>query len=748
MAMEQVQLIKDTHNKPITAVGYNPIKHEILAGFEDGVIKAWDYSTGETGKSVRSMHEHQGFVTAFLLWFDAKFMLSSGNDGTIIAWGSGGAVYDQINIGTPIYGMAWHSRRNQLIVCAGMTVQLFSMKDPGKELGHVIDTKAFITREHTDIVRCIAALETRVYSAGFDRSIIVYESLSYPGAKGIKMATCIKDAHDAGITCLSVTRDSDNNTWLSSGSFDKTVKLWTPDGQMIHKFDGFSSVITGLVYVRPANTIWVTAGTTEAAMYDPKSGENVSDFAGTFRVSNETFTLELLAFIPVLGQVIGTNIRRQVIMWKFNPSGCLTTLRHNCPVESLAYTPKVPLLIFSGGSDGNVTKWERLQASNFIYSKEIFARSEGLACLARQFAEKYEKISGRSEQKRAVTRARHCSSLESVKPKAKSYGITDFTEDVSILNSLFVESLDLLVLSSEDNNIYVWGFDKKAVDVLKNMKPTDEFLNQRYAILLDSAGCVPEADQEISKENVDSVTNRVAGFICQCVLSEHSSCITGIVAVEKSPRRRYETTFLISAGWDRKILIWDLEKLCLHDVFHSKSSINGKTSCPELAADGMIMDLAYSPERDEFAYAATDKLVYIRKFSDNGSEMKLTGVLQGHEEDVTQVKWNAVISKWVTGSDDGSIRIWSDDAMQCDQHVSIHGTITSLCIDEANGCIALGVQDKIRIYDPDSRKFVKTYVGHSDSVRSIIHIPERGQYITSSWDATVRIWSAYKKKIK
>lgn len=34
MAMELQQVIKDTHNKSITAVGYNPIKHEILAGFE------------------------------------------------------------------------------------------------------------------------------------------------------------------------------------------------------------------------------------------------------------------------------------------------------------------------------------------------------------------------------------------------------------------------------------------------------------------------------------------------------------------------------------------------------------------------------------------------------------------------------------------------------------------------------------------------------------------------------------------
>ena len=28
--------------------------------------------------------------------------------------------------------------------------------------------------------------------------------------------------------------------------------------------------------VRPIKTIWVAAGTAEAAMYDPKSGENVS----------------------------------------------------------------------------------------------------------------------------------------------------------------------------------------------------------------------------------------------------------------------------------------------------------------------------------------------------------------------------------------------------------------------------------------------------------------------------------------
>ena len=34
MAMEKLAVIRDTHNKGITALSYNPMKHEILVGFE------------------------------------------------------------------------------------------------------------------------------------------------------------------------------------------------------------------------------------------------------------------------------------------------------------------------------------------------------------------------------------------------------------------------------------------------------------------------------------------------------------------------------------------------------------------------------------------------------------------------------------------------------------------------------------------------------------------------------------------
>lgn len=34
-----------------------------------------------------------------------------------------------------------------------------------------------------------------------------------------------------------------------------------------------------------------------------------------------------------------------------------------------------------------------------------------------------------------------------------------------------------------------------------------------------------------------------------------------------------------------------------------------------------------------------------------------------------------------------------------------------------------------RVYDPDTRKIVQKNLGHSDSVRCIVHIPERSQVL-------------------
>ncbi|XP_031569624.1 uncharacterized protein LOC116304102, partial [Actinia tenebrosa] len=544
MAMEKLSMIKDTHNKAITAVTYNPMKHEILIGFEDGVIKVWDYSANEPGKLLRTVHEHEGWVTSFLFWGDAKLLFSASNDGIIIAWGSGGAVHDRIPIGSPVYCMAWNTRRNQLVAAVGSTVQIFTMKDP---VYHVY--QGFVSSVHTDIVKCVVCHESRVYSAGYDQMLVIYDaSFSYHTKSSLSVVSRISKAHEAGIICMCLARDNDNNTWILTGSFDKSVKVWSQDGQVMHKFDGFSSAVTDVCYVRPIKTIWIAGGSAEAAMYDPKSGDNVSDFIGTFQNEESNgYPLVSLHYLPDLGHVIGTNSRRNLIFWKYNSSGCLTTLKNKCPVDTLVYTRKVPILIFSGGDDGNVAKWERLQSNNFMYSKELLLHSEAKARLAAQIAEKFDSIkgSGKSYIRDINSNYKNKPSFSNNINKISS--TADHTSNIALLRSVFVENLDLLVVASEDHNIYVWGFDEKAVAVLQNMRPADESLIFKYAILLGDKALGKQTEDENPKkeDDKDSVTNRVAGFICKHVFTEHTSYVTGLAVVGKEAG--FGTTYLISA---------------------------------------------------------------------------------------------------------------------------------------------------------------------------------------------------------
>jgi len=745
--MQKIHVIKDSNTKQIISLGYNPLKHEILAGCEDGTIKTWDCMGDNIGKLTRTCHEHNGWVNCFLYWSDQKLMLSAANDGKIIAWGSSMLPASVAKIGMPIYSMAWNVRRNQLILGLNASIRVYTLCDPMKE-GKILADKAFIAKDHTDLVTGIVCYETRVYSAGYDRKICIYDSYAYPGKKGLKLVTCFS-AHESGITILKLARDNENNTWLLTGAFDKTVKVWSQDGQLMHKFDGFSDTVSGLCYVPPTKTVWVAGGFPDAPMFDPKSGDNVSEFIGTFQDNKEDDkeknSLVHLLFINDLNQVIATDTRRQITIWKHHPTGCITALRHKNAVECLTYTRKVPLLIFSGDSNGQIMKWERLQSNTFMYSKETLPRSEAVSQLASQLSDKYDWVAtDKRHIKSQITSKKNKEDLKHQKQQSSN----NEQENIAAMKLLFVEELDLLLVASEDNNIYVWGFDYKAVEVLQKMKPKEDTLTNKFAFLLKNNKDYSDTREKSTPVVSDnSVANRVAGFICKTVFTEHTQCVSGLAVIGKEAG--FGSMFLVSASWDRRLLIWDLENLCLHDRFHHNNN-NAKKGVEEdeLAADGIITDLVYSSERNEIAYSSSDKLVYIREFSSNGSEMKLKAVLHGHEAEVTQVRWNPIHKKWITGSEDSTIRVWSVDGLTCDMVLSAHGSVTAMCIDTLNGCIVAGVQDAVRVYDVQTKSLVQINVGHGDVIRYLIHIPEREQYVSASWDKTVRVWNAFKKVTK
>ncbi|CAK8695799.1 unnamed protein product [Clavelina lepadiformis] len=807
MAMEKQFMISETHTRAITAIGFHPVRREIVVGFEDGVMKWWEQ---DTGKLMLTSFEHRGWLTDFRYWAELKLLFSCANDGLIIAWGSGGNVVDSIRVGYPIYVMFFNLRRQQVICGLNGSVQLFSL-DPLRHSGNLIDRrKPYIAQHHKDIVPCIICHESRVYTAGYDGKFCIYDTTLYPGTKGLDLIHCNSRAHEAGINCMILVKDNENNTWLITGSFDRTVKIWSQDGQLRHRLETiFFNTITSLCYIPRAKVVWIASASQHATLFDPKAGENVTEFLPTFQSDgDEEFNHKLLKlrYNPDFGQIVGSTNRRHLVVWKYNSQGCVTALKCRNAVESISYTRKVPMLLFSGGSAGTVFKWERLQSSHFMYSMEALTKKEcqdKLEAIQKELGIRKKKVNTQSPRNKrsCAGQTSHYAYNKGLVAPSSLYKSTN----AALLRCIYVEHLDLLVLASEDSNIYLWGFDYAAVSALTRLTPEKEEkdLDDKYTFLLNPNRPVttprPSNVEEINKDTdsilsekidnqslrdgpdnrrssihdpsaadsrtpgltpitpdsmaKDSVTNRVAGFICKNVLLGHTNCVTGLALVHNEDL--YSSTYLITGGWDRRILIWCLETGKLQDRFrntalprHNDVIDEEEEEKEELACDGVIIDLEYCRKRNEFAYASSDGMVYIREFSPNGSEMRMCNTLQGHELEITSVRWNHVYDKWITGSEDGTIRIWSEDGMACDRILSTQGAVSTLCIDKINGSIVAAVEKVIKVYDMETSNLVQTNIGHTENIRSIAHVVERSQYVSGSWDKTIRIWNAYRRPIR
>ncbi|XP_067937525.1 F-box/WD repeat-containing protein sel-10-like [Watersipora subatra] len=282
----------------------------------------------------------------------------------------------------------------------------------------------------------------------------------------------------------------------------------------------------------------------------------------------------------------------------------------------------------------------------------------------------------------------------------------------------------------------------------------------KYAILLKGTLSMGEGTTTIEQKSdsskflkeEESVSNRVAGFICKYILTEHRSCVTSMCVVHKA--YGFDNTFLVSGGWDHRLCIWNLDDGSLHSMYKDRTSLipeakaDEETKTSEWAADGVITCMQYNPEQNEIAYGSSDHMVYIRTFSPDGSQMPLLNTLQ-HDGEITALRWNQVKRQWVSGSDDGTIKVWSGQGMNdLLQTLSEKSAVTCLCIDSANGAIIAGLQNIIKVYDSQKFRLMQTNVGHTDSVRDVVHIPERGQYVSCSWDKTIRIWNEWKQTKK
>ncbi|EKX44152.1 hypothetical protein GUITHDRAFT_109937 [Guillardia theta CCMP2712] len=199
--------------------------------------------------------------------------------------------------------------------------------------------------------------------------------------------------------------------------------------------------------------------------------------------------------------------------------------------------------------------------------------------------------------------------------------------------------------------------------------------------------------------------------------------------------------FLISVSVDKSVKIWD-----------SNTGTLWRTI--EDAHESMIYDVSSSERMDTFATCSADELCYIWELE----TCELCGVMKGHEDEVTRIRWIDELDAWLTASDDNSLRLWqasghpyslSESSIRSQSEHSAEEPImmrfdtdgfSALEVIGELGLQAVGLSDySVQLIDIIRESILCVYKGHYDVVRSIAFLPvflllPRGRRSEAGWE--------------
>ena len=211
------------------------------------------------------------------------------------------------------------------------------------------------------------------------------------------------------------------------------------------------------------------------------------------------------------------------------------------------------------------------------------------------------------------------------------------------------------------------------------------------------------------------------------ILVGHTGRVSGLACVGEH--------VLASVSQDATLRFWDL---------HTKHEL----AVVEKAHDEPIVCLEYAAEREELATCASAELV-VRIW--DAFQYSLAGKLAGHTAEVTSVKWVGWKEMWITASSDESIRFWSGADQACVRSFRFRGeSVSCMMVDPVYKTLLAAMTDfQLRIYDVDKVLNshgddvlpIRKHMGHTEPIRAMCLVEEKRQYLTASWDKTVRVWT-------
>lgn len=524
---------------------------------------------------------------------------------------------------------------------------------------------------------------------------------------------------DVGADVYSVSFSPDGRL-LASGNQNNTIKIWSLDGQLLRTLSGHSNSVHSVSFSPDGRLLASASKDNTVKLWNLENGALLNTLKGhQAAVFSVTFSPE--------GKTIASgSADKTVKIWSIEGKELKTLNTHSNDVLTLCFSPDGKTLA-SASLDKKIKLWNK----DFSLSRTI--EGHGSAIYSVKFSPDGKTLASASGDKtiklwssdgsELITFQGHTAGLQSISfsPDGKTIASTSVDKTIKLWST---QHTLLATLTGHSNNIYGISFssdgktiasasiDKTVKLWSSNGRPLGtlgKHIGKVYSVSFSPDGKIIASageDKIIKLWNIDGRQLKT--------LNGHSDAVE---SVSFSP----DGNIIASASDDKTIKLW---------------SKDGKELKTLKGHSGVVFSVGFSPNGKTIATGSDDKT--IKLWSKDGQELK---TLKGHGEAVLSVNFSPDGKTLASASDDKTIKLWNLDGRAIKTLEGHTGRVFSVSFSHDGKTIASASDDKtIKLWSRDGKE-LKTFKGHNRGVSSVNFGMDSKIIASASFDQTIKIWS-------
>ncbi|HBB33868.1 MAG TPA: hypothetical protein DC064_19240, partial [Cyanobacteria bacterium UBA9273] len=535
------------------------------------------------------------------------------------------------------------------------------------------------------------------------------------------LSLTIANGHTKSVTSISF---SPNGEIIASGSEDKTVKLWRRDGQLLKTLPGHNDTVRSISFSQNGKTM-ATGSEDKTAILWSIDGNKIATFKGH---SDAVISLS----ISPDGKTIASSDGKSFKLWNYNGQEIRTikTADGNdiVNVSNISFSPDGKTItavhdgaIESWSTDGTLIKTITVQYgfswATFSANSQMFAGYDG-------------------------------NSVILLTNEGLNLYLPGHSSDVTSLS--FSPDGKLLASASQDNTVKLWNLERRDLTTVENKGTTSlTFSKDSQTIVTANDDAVqlwqrddnntswltlPSYSADVtlspdgqtiasaSTEDVVKIWSREGRLLNTLKgQEEHNDNITSISFSSDSQT-------IATASEDNTVRLWNREG----HLFRTLKRQNGDVTSVQFSPDGQLLVSVSNSEQQYNSVKAIFKL-----WSSDGKEIK---TLNENGSGIPLVSFSPDSQTIATVGEDNTVKLWRRDGRELGTLKDHKERITALRFSPDGQTIATASYDDTAKLWSLNGKLLQTLKEHNNDVEDVNFSSDGQTIATASDDKTVKLW--------